>query len=597
MQTRDVRDEVAAFFTRFAAGRMTEDAFPAWWLSREFEVAPAEAIACASTGSHDHGLDGFHLDVKPGREPVLHLVQSKFSPSHKQVRDGIAGFKRTFERLATVLDRNGDLETTENTIWTRLRARLEGMADLGSLVLHCKVIHLADADEASLLAEAKAERSQFEDGAAAFLPDHRVRLSLTGPAAIGERPVAIVPGEKRRLAFDGVEASSGPTQLFIGLGKLADLVSLFEKMGDSLFEKNVRSFNFRAAERGPSRHLRDTLRDICVARRDEKLDPLHFTLFHNGITLHVTSAERDADGIVVRSPSVLNGCQTVKSAARFRNDRALREKIDPQAWADIRVPLRVVRSGNDELVRRVTVSNNRQTAIRPSGFRANDPIQIALGERFRQVGIFYERQESAFENLKRSSPKTLEDQYPKSFDGPLEMEELAQAIALVAVEPALSVASKVSDLFESPLYERLFSPERLESLELLVFTTNLLRCVHLALKDTKEKSRKLAPMIASSFRYLATRVLIRWIVKNQPEVASEFGTEVIVRAGTQSPFRDRLRRLLSAHNSQLQTLIPQFWDTGEERWPSATEKELVQKVLKKLRIDEYDVFSKYPAST
>ncbi len=45
----------------------------------------------------------------------------------------------------------------------------------------------------------------------------------------------------------------------------------------------------------------------------------------------------------------------------------------------------------------VTINNNRQTPIQPWNLRANDLIQLQLQDRFRELGIFYERQERSFE--------------------------------------------------------------------------------------------------------------------------------------------------------------------------------------------------------
>ncbi|KYF68127.1 hypothetical protein BE15_38110 [Sorangium cellulosum] len=455
------------------------------------------------------------------------------------------------------------------------------------------MLHIAEADEDALLAEAKAERADFEEAAATLFPDHKVRLSLSGPRSFAWNHVAVTPGASRHIYFEGVEASSLGERLFIGLGKLADLVQLYEEYGDNIFSKNVRLFNYRAAERGPARHLRETLRQCCAQTANKRLNPMRFTLFHNGITLHVTSAERRDGGLTIRSPGILNGCQTVKSAWMFKHERAFRDRIDPEAWGSLRVPIRVIRTTDEELVREITVSNNRQNAIRPSGFRANDPVQLRIGERLKQCGIFYERQESAFENLRKTSPKTLEDDYPHSFDAPLRMEELAQALALMGAQTALSVAAKIADLFESPIYERLFEDENLEPLDLLVFATNVLRNVHLALKDTKEKSARLDPMVPARFRYLVTRALVRWIVKHDSGLIAEFGAEVIVRAGPRHPFRERLRKLMSPQNTGLQTLLPELWHAAGDPWPPATDKELADKLLKKLGVHEVEPLVRY----
>lgn len=592
MREREVRDAVSEFYSKHApGGRSPADAFPAWWLHRVFEVAPTEAIALASTGSVDHGLDGFFLERRPDRDPTLHLLQAKFTHSHQQIREGIRDLRRALARLSEVLS-GADVQGQENTVWTRLRARVHQL-DRARLILHGRVIHLAEVEEETLLAQAKAACAEFEEAAAAHFPDHRVHLSLSGPGTIEGPRVSIVPGVKHKLAFEGVQASSDAAHLFVGLGKLADLVRLYEGTGDALFAKNVRLFNFKTAEHGPARFQRDTLRRICIRQKGESVDPMRFTLFHNGITLQATSAELGEGEVLVRNPGILNGCQTVKNAWRFRSDRTLKDKIDASAWESIRIPLRILRTTDEGLIREVTVSNNRQTTIRPSGFRANDSLQITLGERFRAHGVFYERQESAFVNLKRSSPRVLEEEYPQSFHMPVTMEELAQAIASVSSITALSVAAKVSDLFESPLYEKLFAEEHLRSIPLLIFSTNVLRAVHLALKDVREKTNRLEPMVPSRFRFLATRVVVRWVVQNAPRLIDEFGVDVIARPSVPHPFRDRLRKLLSTKSTGLQTLLAEHWGSSGEDWPSATDKACSDGLLRELRLYDFDAFGSY----
>ncbi|MFO0592369.1 MAG: AIPR family protein [Polyangiaceae bacterium] len=592
MREREVRSAVSEFFSKHApGGRSAEDAFPAWWLHRQFDLAPTDAIAASSTGSYDHGLDGFHLERRPDREPTLHLFQAKYTTSQQYIRKGIGDFRRTLERLAAVLSGQGG-EDRENTVWTRLRARIHGL-DRTPLIIHCRVVHLAEAEEEGLLAQAKTERADFAEAASTFFPDNMVRLSLSGPSAIDPSSISVAPAGRQELSFDGVQVESNGARLFVGLGKLADLVRLYEKTGDALFAKNVRLFNFKTAEHGPARFQRETLSSICVRGKGGGADALRFTLFHNGVTLHATSADLKEGRLEVRNPGILNGCQTVKNAWRFRNERALRDRIDPQAWERIQVPLRVLRTMEESLIRDVTVSNNRQTAIRASGFRANDPLQLDLGERFHEQEIFYERQENAYLNLKKSAPQELEERYSHSFDAPLTMEELAQAIASVAPFAALSVAAKVSDLFETPLYERLFSERHLRSVPLLVLATNILRTVHLALKDTKEKSSRLEPMVASRFRFLATRVLVRWVVRERPEIVAKHGQHVIVRPSGSHPFRELLRKLLAAPNTRFQVLVPEVWGASGEDWPSGTDKECSERLLRAVQLHDFDAFEHF----
>src|ERR1019366_10578758 len=66
----------------------------------------------------------------------------------------------------------------------------------------------------------------------------------------------------------------------------------------------------------------------------------------------------------------------------------------------IRVICKVITQSDQDFVTTVTICNNRQNPVAPWNLRANDMIQLQLAGRFKEeLGLFYERQESAFENF------------------------------------------------------------------------------------------------------------------------------------------------------------------------------------------------------
>jgi hypothetical protein len=269
------------------------------------------------------------------------------------------------------------------------------------------------------------------------------------------------------------------------------------------------------------------------------------------------------------------------------------DNIDEKIWANVPIPLRIIVSSDENLIRNVTVSNNRQTAIRASAFRANDPLQLELGERFRAVKIFYERQEGSFDNLRKSDSIRLQLEYENSAEGPLAMEDLAQAIAIAGLQPALSVATKISDLFEDTQYKRVFAASKLANLELLVFLRNLVKASALALRDIREETSRLEALSTSGFRFPMTRALARYICRHEPNLIAEHGTHIINRFGPTHPLRNELKRLMRHQSTGLQQLIPDIWfDTEKKTWRAPADKDCVEQLLRKLRLTDLDVFEK-----
>ena len=599
MDTIDlIRAEVSKFHQDHGFGRSAADAFPAWWLHRRFELAGQEATGRTADGAPgDFGLDAFHLHQHPERGLTLHLVQAKFSENRQELKKAIIGFERTMQEVQRIFSGVPSEAASQHRIIPSLAAAIQRHPEaVQNIRIEFEVLHLCSDEDQMLDRTIAGAHEKFSECAQTLLGNHVVNLNLNGPEKLLPREPAPVnlPAQARVLRFEGVELkTSGATRYFAGLGYLSDLVDLYRDYGEQLFSKNVRFFNFKGLEKGPARHIRETLRTLCMNIKESSPPPERFAMFHNGVTVHAKWVEKTEGQLSIRSPNVLNGCQTIKSAFLFTQDPKNKARIDENRWRSIPIPVRVVVTYDEDFVRHVTVSNNRQTAIRPSAFRANDPVQLRLAERFAERKIFYERQEGAFENHSRAKELAFEELYSNSRHEPLKMEELAQAIAVVSDQPALSVASKLSNIFEDATYKRVFDEDKLGNLELLVFLRNVLRVVPFALKDVKDKTTNLEGLSRARFTFPVTKILARYIVKTAPKLVTEYGSVVLGRTGPTHPLRDRLKKLMAAQNTGLQQLLYEIWRDPKQDlgWKSATDQDCIQRALKKTKTEGLDVFA------
>jgi hypothetical protein len=603
-----VRAQVSEYYLSNPVGAGPHDAFCAWWLTTRWRVEPLIATAHAPGGNHDWGLDGFHIEQRvQGDPPVLHLIQAKFSESVPEVKAAVAGFVRTITQLSALLNGEGIKPVQANPTIERLHAALCRLRDeqgipLDKLLLRFEIIHLCDQGPDILAKAVSGSREKFDASAEDELPAFEVHLRQIFPP---DELVDVDGGDKpKKEAFPirfggGLVADSSEARFFAGFGYLSDLVSIYSLVGDALFSKNVRSYLVKAEKKGPALHMRDSLRRACVPVKGVLRDtPERFAMLHNGITISASSVSQADGKLILREPNVLNGCQTVKNAALWYAD--LRAKptggnIDTAAWERVRVPIRVLVTRDEDLVRDVTISNNRQNAIKPSAFRVNDRTQLALAERFKiKAGVFYERQEASFINVKRGDPRHVEDTYPNSFDKPIGMEELAVAIATASLRPALSVAAKPSDLFEGEQYDAVFTDDKLANLQLLVFLRNLMSVVPLALKDLKSKDTNLNGLSTGRFAFPCARILARYIVREKPSEVERFGDRVIGTFGRDHPMRERVRQLMRHHNSGLLQQLKRHWfDSSTDGWLSASDASALKLALDEHGLSQFDVFVEY----
>ncbi len=588
--------QVAEHYKNHPIGRTSDDAFAAWWLSKTFQLSALDSNARCEGGGASMGLDGFHLE-ESSRASTLHIVRALMTDGRTEIRSAVTGFEKAMREISPWLKGKTPDVTVENNALSRLLGTLrDNPKELRNLKVNFYVLHLSEEPSEILWNAFQTTKARFDSLCRSLLGSHHVVLQLMGPSGISPTlSGGHVPAEAQELTFDTVQLlTNDSVEYYVGIGRLADLVRLYETYGDQLFSKNVRAFLYKSFEKGPARYMRETLRSICDKRlaKSERTPAYNFAIFHNGVTLYTLSATVKKDRVEIREPSILNGCQTIKNAYLFKHNY-LGDNIDAKLWEEIPVPLRIIVASDEELIRNVTVSNNRQSAIRTSAFRSNDPVQLELGERLRGMKIFFERQEGAFDNMRKSDSVRLGQDYGNSLEGPLTMEELAQAIATAGVQPALSVATKISDLFEDAQYKRLFSASHIGNLELLVFLRNLMKVTPLVLRDIREESSKLEAMSSTGFRFPAVRILARYISRHEPNLIHEYGVSVINRFPPTHQLRAELKRLMRHQSTGLQQMLVDVWyDSVKAAWRPPTDKDSIDSALRKLRLTDLDVFAK-----
>jgi hypothetical protein len=125
----------------------------------------------------------------------------------------------------------------------------------------------------------------------------------------------------------------------------------------------------------------------------------------------------------------------------------------------IYVMCRIITQASPEFVTMVTISNNRQNPVNPWNLHANDMIQLEIQDKFRdELGIYYERQERAFENL---SDEELEELGITEYKA-IELTRLARTFLVSDGE--VDKLTRFRDVFEDDrLYNSVFNTNRLRA--------------------------------------------------------------------------------------------------------------------------------------
>jgi len=425
-------------------GGVKEDYFGLLYLMKKFKVSREEAGAQVAFGGNDYGFDAFHFD-RDARN--LYLFQFKWS-------DNCALFKDSFKRLIAsgmeaVFRGGGDAD--ENEVLRQLRATIR---ENKKLIERVYVQFVFNGDTAR--AEGSAVLGAYKED----LENKRYLIHQNLGQDDVEFAVQHTSNKTYKIAGDGPD---GPINVFeveyesplqatttdgytmhVGLTNLADLLRVYRTMGQQLFDRNIRSG--LASDKPANRAIRNALRDIVL----NNANPSEFVFNHNGITISVERLDVISEtNVRLLEPRILNGAQTLTSAAKCADDNAENVvfKQNEHRLRDVKVLARVVCATSQPFITQVTICNNRQNPVNAWNLRASDMVQLELEDRFREeLGIFYERQEGAFAAFSRLSPVEREERGIHQ-NRPIEIRRLAHT--LLSTQGEVDKFSRISEVFEN----------------------------------------------------------------------------------------------------------------------------------------------------
>lgn len=582
MDTSLIRQMVGEFRERNGFVGAKEHRFAAWYLHQSYEVPEVKALAQSSDGSYDFGIDAFHF----ADGGTLVLVQAKLTEGLQLIAKGFKELQKVLPEIARSIEGIGTEENIQNKVLVNLRAALNRLTpeERVGLGIELQVLHLSAEDDVILANKFREAMAKLKEAVEDALPNHTCRIRQVGSRGLGPHDVKVVPPEETFLRLRGPHAfSAGEScKMITGIGHLADLVELYCVRRDEIFSRNVRYYllSKKNTEKGPAGKMRATLKEMCV---EGKLEPERFATFHNGVTIFAKRAVVDGDGVRLRDPYILNGCQTIKNAFFFRYDNHIRNRIKAGLWGRVAVPVRIIETGNEDLVRKVTVNNNRQNSMSSAALRANEAVQIRLEQRFKDRGILYERQAGALDAILGSNPDLLEDEYENAQGNSVDIHELARAIA--ASLGKVSWALHPNDLFESDkAYESSFDEKRtLGSIVFLTFLQNLHDVMGLVLKKDLNLAPKAEGPKPTRFLYQTICLLTRYLAReDMGEFVAEWGTKLYGRHGQ---LREEIRKILNSPKSRIRAEIAGNFMTLEHG-DSETINAAFEKCQKNLKLRE-----------
>ena len=214
-----------------------------------------------------------------------------------------------------------------------------------------------------------------------------------------------------RLKLNHARKISQPRETYIGTLNLKDIVALFNEKGNALFDKNVRNGLGDSSE--VNRSIQSSLTDA----------PDDFLFLNNGVTIlssQVTernTARDHSKTLDLRGISVVNGAQTITSAAAFANSANAN-------LIGVKIAATIIKAASDsEFGKQVTKARNHQNPIFAWNFAALDDRQETFRRAAKALGFDF--------RIKSHDPYDVD---PASFT----FDEVAIAMALGHPNPRMA---------------------------------------------------------------------------------------------------------------------------------------------------------------
>lgn len=461
---------------------LKEDYFAPLFIAKKHEKELDDVIQNCVFGNNDYGIDGFYLDKEAKN---FYLYQFKWSSNHELFKDS---YKRLINYGMERIFGNPLQDSSINQCINRLKYTLEEYSDAINKV-YIRFVFNGDIEKAL---QSKALENLREDLESkkylidSYFDGRQIQFIIE---YMSNETNAILQASKTKKTHKynvtftdiGIVTAPGGETFHLGFLNLNDLRLMFEEMNLRLFEKNIRAG--LDAGLAPNRAIKKTLKDILI---DKTLEPEYFSFNHNGVTLYVENLEPGKDSVQIVEPRVLNGAQTITTFSRFMDDNKQSPKLieNGDVLNRIKVMAKIITNCSPEFIATVTIANNRQNPVDPINLRATDEIQFELEDKFRDdLGIFYERQEKAFANLKDNDLEEMGISELKEIN----IKKFAQTF--LAIQGEIDRMSRLADVFENDnVYRNTFRKEYLKvdsALIVLLYKVNFR--VNVVIKEIIEK--------------------------------------------------------------------------------------------------------------
>ncbi|MBU2851243.1 AIPR family protein [Acidithiobacillus ferrivorans] len=348
------------------AAKQLSRAFSAFTLNKLLDIAPQAAAASVVDDFNDKGIDAIYYHAP---SETLYLLQTKLKESEQFKQEDALPF---CEGIRLLLKQEF---TAFNANVQNRKADIESALDSCS---HIKLVVPYTGDGVSQTAsdalQSLLDDEDLDEERLAALVEYYTATEITRDL-LAEQAYQPVHTD---IALQKYEKVENPRSTYYGVARLGDLVALHQMHGKALYERNIRYF-LGSSRSDVNKAIKNTLRDA----------PRDFFYLNNGVTavcdlIEPKATKNGAKRFKVRGLSIINGAQTVASAAEFVRQHP------GKSIEDARVMLTLIKAPADgPFGKRVTKARNHQNPVQTVNFASLDENQERLRQEIAHLGFEY----------------------------------------------------------------------------------------------------------------------------------------------------------------------------------------------------------------
>lgn len=348
------------------AAKQLSRAFSAFVLHKLLDITPQDAAASVVDDFNDKGIDAIYYHTA---SETLYLLQTKLKASEQfKQEDALPfceGIRLLFRQEFTAFNQNV----------LHRQAEIESALDACS---HIKMVVPFTGDGISQTArdalQALLDDEDLDEERLIKQVEYYTATEITRDL-LAEQAYQPVHTEISLHKHGKVES---PRATYYGVARLSDLVDLHQTHGKALYERNIRYF-LGSSKSDINKAIKTTLHDA----------PVDFLYLNNGITavcdlIEPKANKNGAKKFKVRGLSIINGAQTVASAAEFVR------QYPSKSIDDAKVMFTLIKAPADgPFGKRVTKARNHQNPVQTANFASLDENQERLRQEIAHLGFEY----------------------------------------------------------------------------------------------------------------------------------------------------------------------------------------------------------------